>query len=500
LPHQDLTKLNVILIEDDPNDTRLIQAMLAECDEIKFQVNTCNTIGAGVEHLKKETPDLILLDLSLPDTTGFDGLRRVRAAAPNVDLIMLTSNNDNRVGIGALSHGANDYLVKGKVDANLLVRTILFSRERRKLEEQLRQSQKVDAIGRLAGGIAHDFNNQLGIMSLLLAEIMGKNTSKEIEPAVLNLNTVVNKCGRLVSQILAFSRNQVLQPKPVDVNQLSAEILPLMQRMVGSQIQVTFVPGAANCLIEVDKNQFEQVLWNLVINAKDAIVKQGEINVRTSIEQAANGEYVIIEIADTGCGIPKDILPKIFDPFFTTKGQAAGTGLGLSTVIGIIQQSQATINVTSEVGKGTRFRMRFPICIKVPMARPVSHVGQLIGHKVVLVCDDEELLLDLISDVLEGNDMTVLKANSGAEALTIFKKNPNIDLVITDLTMPHMDGKQLAQELESVKPEVKVIYISGYAHGKVGETGMVKNSSYLGKPFTKESLLAAVTEILHDAK
>lgn len=489
--------LKVNIIEDDPEDTLIIREMLAECLDMRFQIKTSETVRKGVDLLNEESPDLILLDLSLPDAVGFEGLRKVRTAAPWSDLIILTGNNDNNMGVEALKQGASDYLVKGRIDSNLLVRTILFSQERRKLEEQLRQSQKVEAIGKLAGGIAHDFNNQLGIMNLLIAELMDVNENQSLKMPLVNLNAVVEKCGRLVKQILAFSRQQVLIAEPVDVNQVLLELLPLMQRMVGSQIYIDFIPMQKAGMIKVDRNQFEQALWNLMINAKDAIGKQGKITVMTDTEKIINSEKVIIEISDSGPGIPRDILPKIFDPFFTTKSLGQGTGLGLATVFGIIDQSDAQISVKSEEGKGATFRMAFPLCKEIPIAKNSLPVQSALTPKTVLVCDDEEMLLNLITSVLESAKMTVFRASSAAKALEIFEENPAIDLLITDLTMPVMDGRALAQEIEKINPKTKIIYISGYAEGVEATTDLVKNSKFISKPFNRQVLLAAIGELFH---
>jgi two-component system cell cycle sensor histidine kinase/response regulator CckA len=385
--------------------------------------------------------------------------------------------------------------------------------EREKLGAQLRQFQKMEGIGRLAGGIAHDFNN---ILSVILSNagfaLESLREGDRLREDILEIEKAGKRAAALTRQLLAFSRKQLLQPTTLDLNHVIGEMEKMLRRIIGEDIDFIQKLAPDLGLTLADSGQIEQVLMNLVVNARDAMPKGGGLTIETSNvevgeEVAArqldmkSGPYVQLAISDTGCGMDKNTLARIFEPFFTTKETGKGTGLGLSTVYGIVKQSGGSIWVDSEPGQGTTFKIYLPRELSTTTNRAVKPAmvpNRSTGTETVLVVDDEEALLRIAARALQEVGYTVLTAANGEEALVKSAQHAgDIQVLLTDVVMPRMSGSALAQELSKKRPTVKVVYMSGYADGTIIHHGVVDPGTHLlAKPFTSTDLTRKIREVL----
>ncbi|WP_234052281.1 MULTISPECIES: ATP-binding protein [unclassified Xanthobacter] len=392
--------------------------------------------------------------------------------------------------------------------------------EQKALEAQFAQSQRLQAVGHLAGGVAHDFNNVLtaiiGYCDLLLAKHRPSDPSF---PDIMQIKQNANRAAALVRQLLAFSRRQTLRPQAVELTDVISDVSELLRRLIGERITLDVQHARDLWPVKVDVNQFEQVIVNLVVNARDAMPDGGTLTLRTAnVPESAcaaygagnltPADYVVVEVEDTGTGIPPEIIDKIFEPFFSTKEVGKGTGLGLSTVYGIVQQTGGTILAASEMGKGTVFRVFLPRY--VPSAEPEPQrpaepevkMGDSTGQGRILLVEDEDAVRAFASRALSARGYEVLTAASGVEALELLEKGEQsgarpVDLVISDVVMPEMDGPSLLKELRARDPGMKVIFISGYAEEAFARNlPPSEHFAFLPKPFSLKQLVAAVNTAL----
>jgi signal transduction histidine kinase/ActR/RegA family two-component response regulator len=377
-------------------------------------------------------------------------------------------------------------------------------RELRKSEDHLLQVQRVEAIGRLAGGIAHDFNNLLMIV-IGYGEILRDRDGAS--PEVTELLAAANRATTLTRQLLAFGRRQVMQVQHVDMNRVVTSVQTMLTRVIGAQVRVTTSLHPMLASVEADAGQMEQVLVNLAINARDAMPDGGTLLLQTSVEDIAQpyaqmpaGKYVCLSVIDTGTGMTPDVQAHIFEPFFTTKGNA-GTGLGLSSVYGIVKQSGGFIWCHSEVGKGTTFKIYFrPSKAEVeeaPVAPETAPEQARGGVERILVVDDEPGVRKLLARILRTRGYEVSEAEDGASALAFMEKSGDlIDMVVTDIVMPGMSGTKLAEGIHDRWPAVKLMFVSGYPQGAALATGLAAQIPVLGKPFTPARITVAVRDLL----
>jgi PAS domain S-box-containing protein len=384
--------------------------------------------------------------------------------------------------------------------------------ERRVLEDQFRQAQKMEAVGRLAGGIAHDFNNLLMVISGYTEVMLDQLTlGHPLYAKAEAIQQASDRATTLTRQLLAFSRKQLLELKVIDVNAIVADMERLLRPLIGEDIELsTSLAPAVGCT-RADAGQLEQVIMNLVVNAKDAMPNGGKISIRTAsvtLDDSyrpenifiKNGPYVMIAVSDNGEGMDRETQARIFEPFFTTKEKGKGTGLGLSTVYGIIKQSGGYVFVQSELGRGTVFTIYFPR-VDEPSdaigAAPVA-LAAVGGTETVLLVEDEDSVRQLVRETLESRGYRVLEAANGADALTLAATHSDpIHLVITDVVMPGLNGHELVQQLQSARPGLKVLYLSGYAQDAFPSTAAADSQkTFLQKPFTLQSLSRKVREIL----
>jgi PAS domain S-box-containing protein len=386
--------------------------------------------------------------------------------------------------------------------------------ERRALEQQLRQSQKMEAIGRLAGGIAHDFNNLLMVISgysEFLLERLGPEPA--LRGPAKEISTAAERATSLTRQLLAFSRKQMLAPKVLDLNAVVTENLKMLTRLIGEDIDLVMIPGSELGAVKADPGQIEQVILNLAVNARDAMPQGGKLTIETAnvtLDEAyarlhapvQPGDYTMLAITDTGVGMDNETQTHIFEPFFTTKG-TKGTGLGLSTVYGIVKQSGAYIWVYSEIGRGTTFKLYFPhvtvedaAAVDQPVATLTTPTER--ARETILVVEDEANLRRLTRQFLENQGYTVLEAADGAAAVQICVAHQGlIALLLTDVIMPGMNGRELAQRVSEIRPNMKVLYMSGYTENAIGHNGTLDAGiTLLQKPFTLHALKAKVREVL----
>jgi two-component system, cell cycle sensor histidine kinase and response regulator CckA len=399
---------------------------------------------------------------------------------------------------------------------------MLETTERRTLENQINQSQKMDMVGQLAGGIAHDFNNVLS--AIMMANDFLLNAHKPTDPSfqdIMQIKQNATRAATLVRQLLAFSRRQTLRPQVLDLGDALSDLTMLLRRLIGEKVKLDLVHGRDLWPVKVDVSQFEQVIVNLAVNARDAMPEGGKLTVRTAnltSEEAARlaykgmpaAEYVRIDITDTGTGIPADIVDKIFEPFFSTKEVGKGTGLGLSTVYGIVKQTGGFIYVESEADKGTSFHIFLPRHHPEQEVQPDTPAAtrepspeakpraDLTGQGTILLVEDEEGLRSLNARGLRSRGYSVIEASNGVEALeALEEKNGAVDLVVSDVVMPEMDGPTLLKAMRGRNPELKIIFVSGYAEDAF-EKSLPANQqfAFLPKPFTLSQLVAAVKETM----
>jgi two-component system cell cycle sensor histidine kinase/response regulator CckA len=381
--------------------------------------------------------------------------------------------------------------------------------ERRRLEAQVLQSQKMEGIGQLAGGVAHDFNNILSVIQMQSGLL---KTSGELSPEQVvfadEIQTTVQRAAALTRQLLLFSRREVFQPRDLDLNETVAHMTKMLQRILGETIQMELKLASRPVFAHADPGMIDQVLMNLTVNARDAMPDGGRLVIESAAVEfddlAASlsingrpGSFICLNVSDSGCGIAPEVLPKIFEPFFTTKEPGKGTGLGLATVFGIVQQHQGWVSVYSETGHGTTFRIYLPQLTRDAVPKPSQHARAEMrgGKETILLAEDDPILCDSVHRALAKLGYTILEARSGTRALETWKKNSNhIDLLLTDLVMPGgMTGKELGKLILADHPNLKVIYMSGYSAEIVGrDFPLEEGFNFLVKPFPVEKLAATI--------
>ena len=387
--------------------------------------------------------------------------------------------------------------------------------EQAALEGELRQAQKMESVGQLAGGVAHDFNNLLTVISGRVDFLVGApNINEDQQADLAEIKKAAERAAELTRQLLAFSRKQLLQPRVLDLNHTLDEFEPMLRRLIGEDIRIEIVHGPELGSVSADPGQLQQILMNLALNARDAMPSGGVITFRTSNETVGNGagspamqgdpgEYVMLEVADTGLGMDAATQARIFEPFFTTKGQGKGTGLGLSTVYGIVKQSGGGISVASTPRAGTVFRVYFPRAVGYALAESAEtrHDPSLSGTERILLVEDDKSVRNLVERVLNSLGYDVLAAENGGNALHLASDvDLAVDLVLTDIVMPEMSGRELVEALHTGRPALRVLYMSGYTDDEILRRGLNDpGMSFIQKPFTAENLAMQVRKVLDAA-
>jgi two-component system cell cycle sensor histidine kinase/response regulator CckA len=458
----------------------------------------------------------------LEDTTGFEQIH-----PEDQERVQEASRNTLQTGVGrrieyrvrhkdgswrVLESTANAILDgDGKVEKLVIVNRDMT--DRRRLEDQFRQAQKMEAVGRLSGGIAHDFNNLLGVIigyGEILQEQLG--STEPFADSIQEILKAGTRASALTRQLLAFSRQQVLEPKVLELNACISETEKMLKRIIGEDIELSTVLDPRLGRVKADQGQIEQVLMNLCVNARDAMPAGGKLTIATQnfeMDPAAVrsysypvklGAYILLTVTDSGTGMDSTTQTHIFEPFFSTKEKGKGTGLGLSTVYGIVKQSGGYIDVSSEPGHGAAFKIYLPRVDDevAPDARLAKSTPSIQRHETILVVEDEASLRKLTRSLLQPLGYTVLDASDGTEALKISQDyEGEIHLLLTDIVMPGMNGRDLAEQLTTQRPSMRVVYMSGYAGQSIGCAEVFSpNTLFLSKPFTREELGAKLREAL----
>jgi len=517
------TPLRLLQLEDDTVDADLITATLTE-GGIPCQSQLVETRQAFVAALKEGRMDLILADYSIPGFDGMTALTLARQHCPDVPFLFVSATIGEELAIDAMHQGATDYVLKQRLgrlvpSVQRALRELDDRNERKRAEEalrqsekQFRQSQKMEAVGRLAGGIAHDFNNLLtvimGYSQVLLTELGPQHPLRGKIDETLKAG---ERAATLIRQLLTFSSKQSLDPKILSLNTAVTSLESLLRRLIGEDIQLVSKLDPTNGRLRADQAQLEQVLVNLVVNARDAMPKGGTLTIETAQVELTRspvyhltplmpGLYVRLAVSDTGCGMDRNTQSHIFEPFFTTKGEGKGSGLGLSTVFGIVTQCGGAIDVTSRVGQGTRFDLYFPsVESDILTTAPTQPVGQpQRGTETILLVEDDPSVRTLVRDELRKLGYRVLEAKNGVEACLLATQQTGlVQLLLTDVVMPGMGGRELAQHLSVIKPDLRTLFISGYMDDVGIMAGQEEGtSSFLQKPFTPEVLARAVRNLL----
>ncbi len=517
------TPLRLLHLEDDPFDGELIVTTLIE-GGIPCQSQRVDTRQAFVAALKEGRMDVILADYSVPGFDGMTALTLARQHCPDVPFLFVSATIGEELAIDTMLQGATDYVLKQRLgrlvpSVQRALRELDDRAERKRVEEalrqsekQFRQSQKMEAVGRLAGGIAHDFNNLLtvimGYSQVLLTELGPQHPlCGKIEETL----KAGERAATLVRQLLTFSRKQSLDPKILSLNTAVTSLENLLSRLIGEDVKLVSKLDPANGRLRADQAQLEQVLVNLVVNARDAMPKGGTLTIETTQVELTRspvyyltplppGSYVRLAVIDTGCGMDRKTQSHIFEPSFTTKVEGVGSGLGLSTVFGIVTQCGGAIDVTSRVGHGTRFDLYFPrVESDVIPATPARLSGQSRrGTETILLVEDEPSVRTLIRDELRKLGYRVIEAKNGIEACLLATQQAGLfQLLLTDIVMPGMDGRELAQHLSVINPDLRTLFISGYMDDVGIMAGQEEGTmSFLQKPFIPEVLAGAVRNLL----
>lgn len=513
------TPLRALLVEDSEQDAALLLAALANAGyDVTFErVETAETMRAA---LRQKPWDIVLSDFSMPTFSGPHALNVLKAMNVDVPFIMVSGTIGEETAVSALKAGAHDFLVKDRlarlgpaIDREL--REAARRRERQRLEEQLRQAQKMEAIGQLVGSVAHDFNNILTAMLGFCALLEEKLTpSSEAHADLMEIQQAGERAAGLTRQLLAFSRKQLIQPRVVDVSRVLTEMEPLLRRLLVEHIALRLSVSTEPLPVKMDPTQLEQIIVNLMVNARDAMPRGGTVMVRTSETTlpgeddgrylaAPTGRYVVLAVSDTGIGMSAEVKRRLFEPFFTTKSASHGTGLGLATTFGILKDIGGDVAVVSEVGKGTTLSIFLPMvrdrdAIPLPGALNTSAIPR--GSETVLVVEDDTAVRMLARAGLERAGYTVLEAGDPEEAERVAQdyRDP-VHLLLSDVIMPNAEGPPLIDRLRGQRPALRVLYMSGYANETIAHHGVVDEGiAFLQKPFTLFTLASKVREVLND--
>jgi two-component system cell cycle sensor histidine kinase/response regulator CckA len=507
--------LRALIVEDSEDDAALIVRELKRggFDVTHLRVDNSAAMNSALDSARW---DVVISDYSMPGFSGAEALKILRARTADIPFIYVSGTLGEETAIAALKSGAQDYLVKGKLGRVVPaiereLRDAEGKRERKRLETQIHQLQRFEAIGRLAGGIAHDFNNVIGAI-LGFAEIgqtelpEGHRTRERLQKICLQ----AERASNLTRQLLAFARRQVLQPQNLDVNALIRETVKFLGTVIGEQIRIELALSAQLEPAWADATQVEQVLMNLCLNARDAMPQGGRILIRTQMTEIQPGDegprpyyrperYILLTISDTGIGMDAETLQHIFEPFFTTKEVGKGTGLGLATVYGIVKQHGGIIDVESKPGSGTEFRVYLPVG---------SGAAQAVGKKVessvkggtetILVAEDHDGLREAAKEMLESFGYHVLLAGTGEEAVEIFETDyASIDLVVLDVVMPAMTGPEAFEKMSALKPGLRALFTTGYTTEADELRSMIRGGvSFLQKPYSSRELGRGIRSLL----
>ncbi len=507
------TPLQVLFIGENGADDVAAELQRGGYDPSLKVIEDCAQLGEAL----RTPPDIVISNFRIARCGALKALRAIQESGLDLPVIVVSGKIKDADVAAVLKAGAADHMTS----ANLMrlnpavereLRSARIRRERARLEEQFRQSQKMEAVGRLAGGVAHDFNNLLtvitGYSDLLLAR---HDLKANHRTALEQIRRSAERGGALTNQLLAFSRPQPLEARTIRLNELVMQMDKMLRRLIGEDIEMVVIAAAAQDAVEADPCRLEQVIMNLVVNARDAMPGGGKLTIETGTVHVgesfcagqfgvAAGRYLALSVTDTGMGMDGATLSHLFEPFFTTKKAGRGTGLGLATAYGIIRQSGGAIRFESEPGNGTVATIYLPLIEdrKRAAAEPMLPRIAPTGAETVLLVEDEARVRKLILDILTAHGYTVVEATRGEEAIRMCQNwRGVIDLAVIDVVMPEMSGPDLARRLEPICPGIRLLYISGYTDEAVVHHGIPQAAvEFLQKPFRPDTLLRKVREVL----
>ena len=514
--------LNLLIVEDSPTDAKLLVLELQRTWEV-IDFERVETGGAMRAALEKKPWDLVLSDSSMPTFSARAALTILQEKALDIPFIVVSGTIGEESAVEAMRAGARDFVLKGQlarltpaVERELRDRKVREAKQlaegnELRLEQQLRQLQKMEAVGRLAGGVAHDFNNVLSVILGYAGQLLEDMRPDEpMRDDVEEIRKAGERAAALTRQLLMFSRQQVLESKVMDLNAVLTGMETMLQRVLGPDAQLVLLLKQQLGSVRVDPVSIEQLVMNLAVNARDAMPTGGTLTIATdnvALDQAyahdhlgvAPGPHVLLALTDTGTGIDKATLSQIFEPFFTTKEVGKGTGLGLSTVFGIVRRSGGSVRVQSELGVGTTFNVYLPrVDAPVDAVREIAPPTSLHGSELILLVEDDDQVRVVVRGILRKNGYTVIEARNAGEALLHSENQLGaIDLLLSDVVMPQMNGPELAKRLAQTRPNMKVLCMSGYTDDNMVRQAVIDaHIAYLQKPITPETLTTKVREVL----
>jgi two-component system cell cycle sensor histidine kinase/response regulator CckA len=510
--------LHILHLEDDPTDASLVKSTL-EAEHISCLTTRVESRADFVAALDRGDIDVILSDYTLPKFDGLSALKIVRDQWPLIPLIIVSGTLGEELAIESLKNGATDYVLKERLTrlapaVRRAMHEVEERAERRRLEAQFIEAQKMEVIGQLAAGVAHDFNNLLAIImgysEMIMTEI---SSSGPLQPYIEAIRHASDRAAGLTRQLLVFSRKQTVHPVVLEFNEVVKDLDKMLRRIVDENITLAIIPGDDTGRVKADSGYLGQVLMNLVVNARDAMPHGGKLTIATDnvtldagnadlAPAAKPGDYVRLSVSDTGTGMTEEVKARLFEAFFTTKPKGKGTGLGLATCQTIVGQCGGHIVVASEPGKGTTFQIYFPR-VEQPLtasAQPITGPPPR-GTEVLMLVEDEPAVRQLASDVLAAQGYTMLRAINGQDGLRVAAEHTGapIRLVITDVIMPVMGGKVMAEWLQSTYPGIKILFTSGYTDNAIANQGVLDPGiAFLPKPYTPGILARKVRELLDE--
>jgi two-component system, cell cycle sensor histidine kinase and response regulator CckA len=509
------TPLSVLMVEDSDEDTELVIRELRRGGyDVSFE--RVDTPLAMTATLENRAWDVVICDFSIPHFGGADALRLLRGRNPDTPFIYVSGTTGEETVVTALKQGAHDYVMKGSLKRLLpAIQRELKEAEQRcenaQLERRRRHQERFEAIGRLAGGIAHDFNNLIGAI-LGWAEL-GQDEARNgsaLQDRFRQIRNQAESAAGLTTQLLAFARRQVLQTVTLDVNKSISEMRSFLASGMEENIEFKIILDPHLDVIQGDASQIGQITMNLCINARDAMPRGGRLIIEThNVEldkefchrnsDGRPGRYVMLVVSDTGIGMDPGTVDCLFEPFFTTKDLGKGTGLGLATVYGIVKQHDGFLNVCSEVGKGTTFRVYFPSSTgRAGQPQPDLATISVTGSETILVADDHEGIRAVANEILSSHGYTTILAVDGQEALRLFRQDPTrIDLAILDVAMPGLSGTEAFAQISAIRPDLPVVFTSGHTSESASLSSKIAaGAAFLQKPYALKTLCQIVRSTL----
>ncbi len=514
------TPLNILIVEDSADDAALVVKELQK-NGFDFKWKRVETEADYRANLNSEI-NVILSDFSLPQFSTMRALGLLQESKLDIPFIVVSGTIGEERAVESMKAGATDYVLKDKLDrlgpvVKRALREIQERTERKRAEAQFIEAQKMEVIGQLASGVAHDFNNILSVIigygDLMMPELDAEGLPHKCAGEI---RQAADRAVALTRQLLIFSRKQTVQTVVLDLDSVVKDLDKMLHRLIDENVELAIVPGKQAGRIKADSGQLGQVLMNLVVNARDAMPNGGKLTIETgnvtlddnfvrSHAGTAAGDYVMLAVTDTGTGMTAEVKAHLFDAFFTTKPKGKGTGLGLATCQTIVKQCDGYIEVQSELGEGTTFKIYFPR-VEQPLDTLVqtAKVKKLLvrGMETLLLVEDERSVRHLACSILQSQGYNVLSANNGKEGLRMARecKAGLIQLVITDVIMPQMSGKVMAEWLKEVYPDLKILFTSGYTDDAIVEQGVLEPGiAFLPKPYTPAALAHKVRELLDAA-